>query len=132
LSAAATLIVAPLLCVFLFAESKPLAYVGFALSIVFVGVHYGPTYALIQTLARQRMRSVASSVVYLGSSVIGLGCGPLLIGVFNDVLGVRYGAEAVRYSLVVAVASASLAAACFLRSSRYVMDDLARVDAARA
>jgi hypothetical protein len=42
LSAAATLIVA-LLLVFLFAESKPLAYVGFALSIVFVGFHDGPS-----------------------------------------------------------------------------------------
>jgi predicted MFS family arabinose efflux permease len=132
LSAAATLIVAPLLVVFLFAESKAIAYVGFALSIVFVGVHYGPTYALTQSLVKQRMRSVASSVVYLGISLIGLGCGPLVVGMLNDALSASYGAFAVRYSLLVAVAASAFAAACFLRSNRYLAGDLARVDTVRA
>ena len=78
------------------------------------------------------MRSVASSVVYLGISLIGLGCGPLVVGMLNDALGPHYGAGAVRYSLLVAVAAAALSAACFLQSNRYLAGDLARVEAARA
>jgi predicted MFS family arabinose efflux permease len=128
-SALATFLVAPLLIVFLFAESKALAYVAFAMSIVFVGFHYGPAYALAQTLVRQRMRSVASAVIYLGISLIGLGCGPLLVGFLNDALGPRYGVAAVRYSLLVSVVTAALGAACFLWSNRYLTRDLARLDA---
>jgi predicted MFS family arabinose efflux permease len=132
LSAVATLLVAPLLLVFLFAESKTVAYVGFALSIVFVGFHYGPTYALTQTLVKQRMRSVASSVVYLGISLIGLGCGPFAVGWLNDVLGPRYGIASVRYSLLLAVVAAVLGAGCFLASNRFLLRDLARANAASA
>ena len=128
-SAVATFAVAPLLLVFLFAASKQTAYVGFALSILCVGFHYGPTYALAQTLVRQRMRSVASSVIYLGISLIGLGCGPLLVGVLNDALGGTYGVAAVRYSLLLSVLAAVAGAVCFLWSSRFVTDDLARAEA---
>lgn len=129
-SAGATLLAAPFLVLFLFAESKTLAYAAFGLSIVFVGFHFGPTFALTQTLVRQRMRSVASAIVYLGISMVGLGSGPLLVGFLNDVLGARYGAAAVRYSLLIAVVFTALAAACFVRSNRYLVDDLARAEAA--
>jgi predicted MFS family arabinose efflux permease len=128
-SALATVLVAPLLVVFLFAESKSLAYVAFGMSIVLVGFHYGPAYALTQTLVRQRMRSVASSVVYLGISLIGLGCGPLLVGVLNDALGARYGVAAVRYSLLLSVAAAVLGAGCFAWSNQFLPEDLARLNA---
>jgi predicted MFS family arabinose efflux permease len=121
------LLVAPLLAVFLFADSKAVAYVAFATSIVFVGFHYGPAYALTQTLVRHRMRSVASSVIYLGISLIGLGCGPFLVGALNDALGARYGVVAVRYSLLLSVAAAVLGAGCFLWSNRFLTRDLARV-----
>jgi len=131
-SAAATILVAPLLVVFLFAASKQLAYVAFALSIVFVGFHYGPTYSLALTLVKQRMRSVASSVIYLGISLIGLGCGPLLVGIFNDALGAQYGVFAVRYSLLLSVVSAALGAVCFLWSNHFLIGDLARVERASA
>ncbi len=129
LSTVATLLVAPLLLVFLFAESKTAAYLGFALSIVFVGFHYGPTYALTQTLVKQRMRSVASSVVYLGVSLIGLGCGPFAVGLLNDVLGARYGVASLRYSLLLAAVAPVLSAGCFLASTRFVVRDLGRAEA---
>jgi hypothetical protein len=76
------------------------------------------------------MRSVASSVVYLGISLIGLGCGPFAVGVLNDVLGARYGIASVRYSLLLAVVSVVLGAGCFLASTRFLVNDLARAEAA--
>jgi predicted MFS family arabinose efflux permease len=127
-AALATACAAPPLVVFLFAESKTLAYTGFAISIVLVGFHYGPCYALTQTLVRLRMRSVASSIVYLGISLIGLGCGPFLVGLLNDALAPRYGVRAVRYSLLVSVAAAVLGAVCFLSSRRFIVEDMKRAE----
>src|SRR5262249_26960815 len=67
-SALATAAAAAPVLLFLFAESKNVAYLGLGLSIVLVGFHYGPCYALTQTLVRLRMRSVASAIIYLGIS----------------------------------------------------------------
>ena len=128
-AALATACAAPLLVVFLFADSKGLAYAGFGLSIVLVGFHYGPCYALTQTLVRVRMRSVASSMVYLGISLIGLGCGPFAVGVLNDVLAGQYGLQAIRYSLLASVVAAGFGALCFLLSGRFIEGDLARAEA---
>ena len=74
------------------------------------------------------MRSVASSVVYVGISLIGLGCGPFLVGLLNDTLATRYGVLAVRYSLLVSVAAVVLGAACFLWSGRFILKDLERAE----
>ncbi len=129
LTSVTTALVAPALVAFLFADSKNVAYVAFAASIVLVGFHYGPCYAVIQSLVRVRMRSVASSIVFLGISLIGLGCGPFLIGLLNDRLSATYAEQAVRYSLVLSVVAAVLGAGCFLLSCRFVAADLRRAEA---
>ncbi len=128
ITATVTACVAPALIVFLFAASKDIAYVAFALSIVLVGFHYGPCYAIIQSLVRVRMRSVASSVVFLGISLIGLGCGPFLIGLLNDLLNETYAQQAVRYSLIVSVVAAALGAGCFLLARTSVENDVRRAE----
>jgi predicted MFS family arabinose efflux permease len=128
LTAVVTALVAPALVVFLFAASKDVAYTAFAVSIVLVGFHYGPCYAIVQSLVRARMRSVASSVVFLGISLIGLGCGPFLIGLFNDLLSSRLAEQSVRYSLLLSVVAAALGAACFLLACRFVTADLRRAE----
>jgi MFS family permease len=127
-SAVATAAAAAPVLLFLFAESKNVAYLGLGFSILLVGFHYGPCYALTQTLVRLRMRSVASSIIYLGISLLGLGCGPLVVGLLNDALAATYGGQAVRYSLIVSAVAALAGAACFLGANRYVEQDLARVD----
>jgi MFS family permease len=68
----------------------------------------GPTFAMTQTLAKVRMRAVASAILLFIINIIGLGFGPQTVGILNDVLDPRFGEEAVRWSLAGVAAVASL------------------------
>lgn len=61
----------------------------------------GPIFAALQTVIQERMRAVSISVVYLFSNLIGAGLGPLLVGSLSDVLHPYFGAESLRYALLV-------------------------------
>jgi len=63
----------------------------------------GPTFSMTQTLARLRMRSVASAILLFIINIIGLGLGPLAVGLIADLLTPRFGDEAVRWSLAATV-----------------------------
>jgi len=59
--------------------------------------------AQAQSLVSLRMRAVASAIVLLLINTIGLACGPLLTGMLSDALEPTFGAESMRYSLLVVV-----------------------------
>lgn len=62
---------------------------------------YLPTVlAQAQSLVSLRMRAVTSAIVLLIINIIGLACGPLLTGILSDSLEPSYGAESMRYSLL--------------------------------
>jgi len=63
-------------------------------------MYVGPLWSTAQNLARPSMRATASAVLLLILNIVGLGLGPFLVGLLNDVLTARFGAEAVRWSLL--------------------------------
>lgn len=119
------LLAIPFLAVFLFAPTPALAIAGYgpamALSVFFVG----PSYAVVQGIARPRMRAQAAALVMLTMNLIGLGIAPLVIGMLNDALLDRFGDEAVRYSLVLCGATSLWAVLHSLWAARTVRADLA-------
>jgi MFS family permease len=68
----------------------------------FLGAVYAaPTWAMVQGLAKPAMRAFASAMTLLLINLIGFGLGPQVVGILNDALEQRFGAEAVRYSLMI-------------------------------
>jgi len=85
----------------------------------------GPTYAIAQSIAKPHMRAMASAIIIFLLNLVGMGLGPLLVGALNDLLAPRFGIEAIRYSLMVAVAPHALASIFNLRAIRTLREDLA-------
>jgi MFS family permease len=81
---------------------------------IFVGFHLGPIFAAAQTIAKTSMRALAAATVLMTATCFGQGLGPLAVGYLNDMLKTIYGAEAVRYSLLIAAVATVLAALFFL------------------
>ena len=91
-----------------------------------VGFHLGPIFAVAQTIAKTSMRALAAATVLLTATCFGQGVGPLAVGYLNDALKVAYGADAVRYSLLIAALATVLAALFFGWSARTIRADIKR------
>lgn len=96
---------------------------------IFVGFHLGPIFAVAQTIAKTSMRALAAATVLLTATCFGQGVGPLAVGYLNDVLKGAYGAEAVRYSLLVAAVATVLGALFFLWAAQSIREDIKRAAA---
>jgi len=93
---------------------------------VLVGFHLGPIFAVAQTIAKTSMRALAAATVLLTGTCFGQGVGPLAVGYLNDVLKTAYGAEAVRYSLMLAALATVLAALFFILAAQTIRADIKR------
>jgi MFS family permease len=91
-----------------------------------VGFHLGPIFAVAQTIAKTSMRALAAATMLLTGTCFGLGVGPLAVGYLNDVLKAAYGAEAVRYSLMIAALTTVLGALFFVLAARTIRADIKR------
>ncbi|MEO1840995.1 MAG: MFS transporter [Pseudomonadota bacterium] len=63
----------------------------------------GPTYAAIQTLTPDHLRSQASALLLLLLNLIGLGLGPVVVGALSDLLAPEFGAESIRYAMLISL-----------------------------
>jgi MFS family permease len=89
-------------------------------------VYLGNTIATSHGLVGQRMRATASAILFLILNIIGLGLGPATIGILSDYLAPSYGAESLRYALVILVPAVMFWSAChFYLASRTLREDLA-------
>jgi ABC-type Fe3+-siderophore transport system permease subunit len=84
---------------------------------------------MVMSVVRVRMRAVAVSVLVLFSALLGQASGPAIIGALNDGLAPSLGENAIRFSLLVIVASAFAAGICLLIAGRFLEDDIARAQA---
>ncbi len=85
----------------------------------------GPTFSMVQTLSKLRMRAVASAILLFIINMIGMGLGPQAVGVMNDTIFASYGTEAVRYSLItVLIVMHVWAAVHFFLGARTLREDL--------
>ncbi len=117
----------PFLGLFLLWPERTGALMGYAVAMVFSVFFIGPSYGLVQSLARVRMRAQAAALLLFSINLIGLGLAPVAVGVLNDALAARFGAEAIRYSLLLTGATSLWAVVHSLFAARSVRADLAEV-----
>jgi MFS transporter, Spinster family, sphingosine-1-phosphate transporter len=104
-----------------------LAVLLFFPGIALLWLHVGPGYSAVQGLVPPTSRATASATILLVQNLFGLGLGSPLIGEMSDQLKPQFGADSVRWVLLVLVGVATLAAAWLQwRSRRYLPEELDR------
>ncbi len=127
--ALSTWILAPFYAVFALAPDTNLALLAYIPVNLMAAVFGPPSYAIAQGLAQLRMRSMASAIMLFVINLIGLGLGPTLVGVLSDALEPRFGAESLRYALLIALALALWGTLHSVLAGRSLARDLARTAA---
>jgi len=126
LSAGAAVAGVPFVAAFLLLEQSRAALAAFLPFYVLANMYIGPMLSLTQGLVKLRMRATASAILLFVLNMVGLGLGPLLVGILNDAFAARFGAGAVRWSLlVVSLFGGSAASVFFLRAGRTLRRELA-------
>jgi predicted MFS family arabinose efflux permease len=84
-----------------------------------------PSYAATQNLVPPHMRALASAILLFFLNLIGLGAGPFAVGWLSDALAPRFGAESVRWALVIPLALNGVGAFAYWRASKSYARELA-------
>jgi hypothetical protein len=111
--------------VFALSPATNLALLAYVPVNLLAAVSAPPSYAIAQGLAQLRMRALASAIMLFVINLIGLGLGPQAVGLLNDGLGARFGAEAIRWSLCTVALANVWAAGHFAWAARTLRRDLA-------
>ncbi|MEN8182603.1 MAG: MFS transporter [Myxococcota bacterium] len=114
---------------FLLLDDRTLALAAFAPFYLLGAMYVGPLWSVPQNLVKVRMRALASALLLFILNLVGLGLGPLVVGFLNDLLAPRFGAEAIRYSLLSVSLMGGLAGLFFWLGARSYPRDLASRDA---
>jgi predicted MFS family arabinose efflux permease len=128
--ALAAWLLAPFYVAFALAPDPALALAAYVPVNLLTAVFAAPTYMIAQGLAQLRMRALASAVVLFVINLVGLGAGPMLVGALSDALQPRFGAESLRYALLLALAFNLWGAVHSVLAGRSLAGDLARSRAA--
>lgn len=89
----------------------------------------GPVYSVYHAVVQPGMRSFATAVHNLVGTLGGLGLGAVLIGAASDWLAPFYGAESIRYALMLPIGCLLPAAVLYALAIRTVRTDVARAAA---
>ena len=92
-------------------------------------VFFGPSFAMTQSLATVRMRSVATSLLLFIQTLIGNGLGPSTTGFISDWLRPSLQGDSLRYALVVIGVVNIWAAFHYAWAARTLQDDLRATEA---
>ena len=66
-------------------------------------LYFGPTLAMLHTLVKPEMRSLASAILLFINNIFGLGIGPLSVGMMSDALAPEYGSRGLGVALALMV-----------------------------
>jgi predicted MFS family arabinose efflux permease len=91
----------PCILAVLFAPNLQVAFVAHVGATVFGAMPNGPVFAMVHTAVSRPLRVLATSVLLLTLVLLGDGGGPLLIGLFSDLLLPSMGAESLKYSMLI-------------------------------
>ncbi|WP_206020111.1 hypothetical protein [Pseudomaricurvus alkylphenolicus] len=95
--------------------------------------YLAPVIAITHRLVANRMRAMASAILFFIINIIGLGLGPLLVGMVSDLLSASLGSESLRYSLLIFCSiSTGWAGLHFYLGARHLPVDLDRQQAPEA
>lgn len=126
--AISSLVSAPLACLTFLSQNGALAWLGGSL-LAFVSVStQGSVASMVQMLVPPHMRSIAVAIKHVVVTAIGAGTAPLVVGIFNDVLAVSYGDQAVRYTLASLSVLFPVAAVFFYIAARSLRSDINRAE----
>jgi len=93
----------------------------------FLGLMYqAPAFAITQSLATPKMRATAAAVLLFVINIIGLAMGPAATGALSDALEPRFGADSLRYALLLVSCVLGWSGFHFLRAGRTLEADLER------
>jgi MFS family permease len=109
---------------FLLSDNLPLAFAGLAVASFAGVIHFGPTYAALAIIVPPSMRATTAAVFLFCVNIVGQIIGPLAIGWLNDRWAISYGADAVRYSMILGGISAFIAALILVVASRLFGRDI--------
>ena len=132
----ATLAMVPFQFVTFLHPSMSVAFPAFCVTMLLAAVFFGPSFAMTQSLAALRMRSVATSILLFVQTLIGFGLGPLTAGRISDwlqpagmslpLLGVvGQGTDSLRWGMAILGLVNIWSAAHYFRGARYLLADLA-------
>ena len=93
-----------------------------------INAYHGPCFGMTQALAPVRMRAMAAAVLLFIINIIGLGIGPQLVGILSDLLLPAYGAESLRYAMLIVSLVYAWAVFHYWMASRTLRQDLKAVE----
>jgi MFS family permease len=131
----AAAISATLPCTFLvYLTDEPVVAVASLVAATLLGhMFLGPVAALVQNLAGLRRRATAAAFYLFLVNLLSMGLGPVAVGIASDYFGARFADGALRYALLVIVATTTvLASLHFVLAARTLRRDLGRVETAAA
>ncbi|MGI9325118.1 MAG: spinster family MFS transporter [Pseudomonadales bacterium] len=100
--------------------------IGIAGLPVLLGATYlGPTLAMTHGLVGLRMRAVASSILFLVLNLVGMGIGPWFTGLLSDLLQPSFGADSLRWALVIVILVNLWCAVHYFLAAKTLKTDLA-------
>lgn len=111
------------------AENLTLVLAFFVVPAVFSNAYLAITLSHTQSMVGLRMRGVASAIMLFILNIIGLGLGPQVTGILSDLLAPAFGAESMRYALLLVIGvAAPISALSYFMASRTIESDLARAN----
>lgn len=87
-------------------------------------VYLGPSSALVQGMAPPQMRAQSVALLFFIYNMIALGAGPVTVGYVSDYLKPIFGADSVRYALLIAPLTSTIACVCWFIASRHLRTSL--------
>ena len=113
----------------LLTDSLVLCLLLFIVPTIFSNFYLATTIAQTQSLVGLRMRAVASAYLFFVLNAIGLGLGPVTTGFLSDALVPQFGADSLRYALlVVGIVVSPWSALHYYLAGRHIDADLQRAD----
>jgi MFS family permease len=117
------LIAAPVFAAGLFAPSLWLGWLLFAVGQMLALAWLGPVIAAVQHIVPPNMRATASASFLFINNLIGIGFGIFFLGFMSDAMTVRYGEDALRYSILYGLVFYLLSAALYFIAARRLKQD---------
>lgn len=95
-------------CVAFLAKDVVVTLLVFGGALFLMGGVRGPTFAAVQDIVPASCRATANSFLMFTMYAIGITFGPLMTGIVSDLLRVSLGAEALRFALLIVIASSAI------------------------
>jgi predicted MFS family arabinose efflux permease len=129
LVALVTMGVAPLSIVGYLTTDTLLALVWLTMPLFVGALYFGPTLAMLHTLVKPEMRSLASAIMLCINNIIGLGVGPLSVGYLSDQFTPVYGPQGLGYALACMAVIGIWGGAHYWLASRTLSADIEKAQA---